>query len=123
MLYDFVWSLIAGIFAFPVLATLAHDAAHGSLSSQFWLNRIILIITFGKFEIAGNLWRCRHVRLHEVFPNTEGLVIDGQGSSIIRSAPHGEWRWWHRYVRRKKTSTHRGRIDAGLYSYKHSRLS
>ncbi len=93
----FLWAAFVGLAAFFVLATLCHDAAHGSLARQGWINRIALTFGFGFFGIAGHLWRWRHIRLHHVFPNVEGNDIDGEGSILIRLSPYGEQRWWHRY--------------------------
>lgn len=92
----FMWAAACGPFAFFVLATLCHDAAHGSLSRHPWVNRLVLTLGFGMFGVSGVLWRWRHIRLHHIFPNVEGTDIDGEGSLLIRLAPYGEWRIWHR---------------------------
>lgn len=92
----FLYAAICGLFAFFVLATLCHDAAHGSLSRHGWINRLVLTLGFGLFGVSGALWRWRHIRLHHMFPNVEGTDIDGEGSLLIRLAPYGEWRIWHR---------------------------
>ncbi|WP_299827027.1 fatty acid desaturase [uncultured Roseobacter sp.] len=92
----FLWCAACGLFAFFVLATLCHDAAHGSLSRHGFVNRLALTLGFGMFGVSGALWRWRHIRLHHVFPNVEGTDIDGEGSRLIRLAPYGDWHPWHR---------------------------
>ncbi|MCV3272358.1 fatty acid desaturase family protein [Roseobacter sinensis] len=92
----FLWCALAGLFAFFMLATLCHDAAHGSLSRHAGVNRTVLTLGFGLFGVSGALWRWRHIRLHHMFPNVEGTDIDGEGSLLIRVAPYGPWRVWHR---------------------------
>ena len=92
----FLWCATSGLMAFFILATLCHDAAHGSLSSNAWVNRVVLTVGFGLFGVSGALWRWRHIRLHHVFPNVEGTDIDGEGSILLRLAPYGPWRSWHR---------------------------
>lgn len=92
----FLWCASGGVFAFFMLATLCHDAAHGSLSRHAGVNRAVLTLGFGLFGVSGALWRWRHIRLHHMFPNVEGTDIDGEGSLLIRLAPYGPWRIWHR---------------------------
>ena len=90
------FAALAGLFGFMFLASFCHDAAHGALSRKPWANRLIVAFGFGLFGVSGALWRWRHVRLHHMFPNVAGTDIDGEGSSMIRLAPHDPWLPHHR---------------------------
>ena len=95
------WALLpvalAGMFGFLVVATVCHDAAHGSFSRHKWVNDFALHLGFALFGISGRLWRWRHLKLHHNFANVAGTDIDGEGSLLVRVEPNGPWRWWHRY--------------------------
>nr|WP_319383558.1 acyl-CoA desaturase [uncultured Roseibium sp.] len=88
---------ILGAGIYTLVATVCHDAAHGSFASSRWVNRVCLSAGFSLIGISGKLWAERHLRLHHMYPNIAGTDIDADGSSLLRLSPSKPWRAWHRF--------------------------
>ena len=91
------WIALAAFGAFLLLVQLGHDAAHGTVSANRAVNRIVLFLTFAIVGVDARLWRDRHIRLHHTLVNLPGTGIDADAVDILRLAPDKPWRWWFRF--------------------------
>ncbi|MEL7524897.1 MAG: fatty acid desaturase [Pseudomonadota bacterium] len=88
---------VLGAGIYTLIATVCHDAAHGSFAVGRWVNGICLFAGFSLIGVSGKLWAERHLRLHHMYPNVAGTDIDADGSSLLRLSPSRPWRAWHRF--------------------------
>lgn len=95
--YSLGWAALVGALLYNVMATVGHDASHGSFFRGATANRWALATAFALGGISGALWGRRHVRVHHVFPNVAGTDIDADSTALVRLSPHVPWRTWHRY--------------------------
>lgn len=86
-----------GALAYVVIAAFCHDASHGTLHRHDWVNDLAVYLGFAVMGIHGPLWRYRHLKKHDPFPNVEGSDVDADGSVLIRLSPHKPWLWFHRF--------------------------
>lgn len=88
---------VLGAGIYTLVATVCHDAAHGSFAASRWVNGICVFAGFSLIGVSGKLWAERHLRLHHMYPNIAGTDIDADGSSLLRLSPSKPWRPWHRF--------------------------
>jgi linoleoyl-CoA desaturase len=87
---------IMGIMLVIIFLNQIHDAVHGVLWKQRWLNN--LYIHF--FDLMGAnsyVWKIRHTRLHHNYPTIMGWDSDIEQSSLARVFPHGPFSRIHKY--------------------------
>ena len=94
---SYALAMAGGIFTYIAQATLAHDAAHHSLSRAKRVNRVVVTAAFAITGVSGALWARRHIKTHHMFPNVAGTDIDADSTSMVRLTPHHAWAPWHRY--------------------------
>ena len=88
---------VLGAGIYTLVATVCHDAAHGSFATSRRVNGICLFAGFSLIGVSGKLWAERHLRLHHMYPNVAGTDIDADGSSLLRLSPSRPWRAWHKF--------------------------
>lgn len=85
---------ISGVFlAFNV----SHDATHGTISNNKWMNKLIFYLSFNLQGTNAYLWSVRHKASHHVFPNVDGCDADIDDNPVIRLSPTKKHFWYHRY--------------------------
>jgi len=94
---SFALAAICGALGYVVIAAFCHDASHGSLHRNGWINELAVWFGFALMGIHGPLWRYRHIKKHHPFPNVAGTDVDADGSTLIRLSPHKPWRPLHRW--------------------------
>ncbi|MET1410824.1 fatty acid desaturase [Roseibium sp. HPY-6] len=90
-------AVVLGAGIYTLIATVCHDAAHGSFATSKWVNAVCLFAGFSLIGVSGKLWAERHLRLHHMYPNIAGTDIDADGSSLLRLSPSKPWRKWHKF--------------------------
>ena len=108
-----LWAKIAcSVFAglkIANLATLGHDAAHGSLTPSPALNRILGIVVFVPGLTNWALWICEHHRRHHPFTN--GELLDTY--TPLSKAEYDALPAWRRALKR----IHRNPLGLGFGLY------
>jgi linoleoyl-CoA desaturase len=91
------WSMVLmGPFAILIGINVAHDAAHNSISSKPWLNKLFLHC----FDLLGAnsyMWKRRHVFSHHAFPNILNNDADLKQNPLVRIFPNDEVLPAHKY--------------------------
>lgn len=88
--------ILMGPFAILIGINVAHDAAHGNISSKKWVNQTFLFC----FDLLGTnsyIWKKRHVFSHHVFPNILNKDADLKQNPMVRIFPNDEVKKIHRY--------------------------
>jgi linoleoyl-CoA desaturase len=75
---------------------IAHDALHGSYSSNARVNQI-LGWTFDLCGASSYMWKLGHNVVHHTYTNMPGIDGDVAGSSLLRQSPGAARRPCHRY--------------------------
>lgn len=93
--------LSMGLLLVFIFLNLIHDAVHGCLFRQKWLNH--LYVHFFDFMGANSyVWKLRHTRLHHNFANVMGWDSDIEQSPLARIFPHevpvNKHRYQHIYL-------------------------
>ena len=91
-----VCMILMGPFAILIGINVAHDAAHGNISSQKWINQTFLFC----FDLLGAnsyMWKKRHVLSHHAFPNVLNSDADLKQNPLVRIFPHDTIKKIHRY--------------------------
>lgn len=96
------WAMLAlaniyGLATLLLAINVGHDAAHDSLTSRRWLNRVVLTLTFVLVGADSYLWQLRHVKSHHTFPNVNGCDIDIDSNAFLRLSPNHPRRWYQRF--------------------------
>jgi linoleoyl-CoA desaturase len=89
--------VLVGASIYTVIAAFCHDAAHGSISKNKFVNSVFLYIGFALIGVNGHLWKYRHLQKHHPFPNVKGSDVDADSSAFIRLSPLNPWRPIYRY--------------------------
>ncbi|NEP58394.1 MAG: acyl-CoA desaturase [Symploca sp. SIO2G7] len=76
--------------------SVAHDANHGSYSSNPRINKI-LGLTHDFVGVSSFLWRFRHNFLHHTYTNLDGHDVEIDGDGLLRMSPNMEHKWYHRF--------------------------
>jgi len=90
------YGLLGALTIFLAL-NVAHDAAHGTFSSNKKLNNL-LVYTFDFLGANGYLWKIKHVHSHHPhvnIPNMDGDIK--QTSKLVRIFPDAEFLNFHKY--------------------------
>ncbi len=74
----------------------AHDTAHGTLSSNKKLNQIFLY-TFDLLGASGYLWKLKHVHSHHPHVNIPDMDGDIKQSNLVRIFPNAPYFNFHRF--------------------------
>ena len=86
------------------LTNFGHSASHFGISRRTWINRALLLLTFGgTFGTSATWWVNKHIVVHHTTPNVIGLDDDvallpwfALTEDEVRSG--GPWRrWYYRY--------------------------
>lgn len=85
-----------GCFSFLTALNVAHDAAHGAISSNPRLNAVCLF-TLNLIGVNSYIWKIKHLLAHHTFPNVQGTDSDIGESRIGRLVPSARWRWFCRF--------------------------
>lgn len=88
--------LLMGLFTAFVGFNIAHDAVHGSVSSNKWINRILGYA----FNIAGTnkyMWKIMHNVIHHTYTNIPGHDEDLEPVSLIRLSTDNKLKKIHRF--------------------------
>jgi len=88
---------ILGILTIFLALNVAHDAAHGTFTSNKKLNNL-LVYTFDFLGANGYLWKMKHVHSHHPhvnIPNMDGDIK--QTNNIVRIFPNSPFFNYHRY--------------------------
>lgn len=88
---------LVGLFSYVVIAAFCHDAAHGSLHKNNFINEFCLYLGFAIIGVNGQLWQYRHLNKHHPYPNVKGNDVDADSSLIIRLSPSNKWEKPHRF--------------------------
>ncbi|NET60978.1 MAG: acyl-CoA desaturase, partial [Symploca sp. SIO2E6] len=75
--------------------SVAHDANHGSYSTNPRINKI-LGLTHDFIGVSSYLWRFRHNFLHHTYTNLGGHDVEIDGNGLLRMFPKMEHKWFHR---------------------------
>jgi len=88
--------VLQGALTAAVGFNVAHDAIHGSYSSNPWVNRLL---SYSMNLIGGSsyVWSLSHNIVHHTWTNVHGVDDDLVVASFIRLSPHQKWRKVHRY--------------------------
>lgn len=82
------WSMaLMGPLAILIGINVAHDAAHNSISSKKWVNKLFLTC----FDLLGAnsyMWKRRHVFSHHAFPNILNNDADLKQNPLVRIFPN-----------------------------------
>jgi linoleoyl-CoA desaturase len=91
----FLCWLIMGVGVAGIGLGIMHEANHGSLTGQPWLNKLF---GYSLNLIGGNSlsWRIQHNVLHHSFTNVHGIDEDLEGGHIMRFTPKEPWKKHHR---------------------------
>lgn len=91
-----------GIFGLFIAFNISHDAAHGTLSRQPWLNKLTYYLTFNPLGTDAYLWGIRHNQSHHLFPNVDGVDVDIDSNFLVRLSPNRpllkHHHWQHLYA-------------------------
>jgi len=74
----------------------AHDAIHGSYSSNQKINKLIGY-TFNLIGANATVWRIQHNILHHTFTNIEHSDDDINAPFFLRFSPHAKKYWTHQF--------------------------
>ncbi len=88
--------VLMGPVAILIGINVAHDAAHGNISSRTWINKSFLTL----FDLLGTnsyMWQKRHVFSHHVYPNILNKDADLKQNPMIRIFPGDEVKPAHKY--------------------------
>jgi linoleoyl-CoA desaturase len=88
------WCLLLGFASFLVGVNIGHDAVHGSLFRNKWLNRVAGF-SFDLIGISSYMWRLKHNVVHHRFPNVAEVDYDIEAGPILRLSPAEKRRWFH----------------------------
>lgn len=75
---------------------IAHDGAHGAISTSSWINRLFQTL----FDLLGAnsyMWTQRHVFSHHLFPNVLNKDADLKQNPLVRIFPSDEIKKAHTY--------------------------
>ncbi|MAL17652.1 MAG: acyl-CoA desaturase [Balneola sp.] len=75
--------------------SVAHDALHGSYSSNNKVN-YVLGLTFDLMGANGYIWKITHNIIHHTYTNIHGHDEDLEVAAFIRLSPHSEYKAVHR---------------------------
>jgi linoleoyl-CoA desaturase len=92
----FALALLHGFAAALIGLNIAHDAIHGSLSSNPRINNLFGLL----FNIVGAndyLWRIKHNIIHHTYTNIPGHDDDINQTKLLRFDRTQEWRPMHRF--------------------------
>jgi linoleoyl-CoA desaturase len=90
----FLWIML-GLFTAFVGVNICHDAIHGAISRNSWINKALGFL----FDIAGAnayIWNITHNRIHHTYTNIQDFDPDISTTSLIRMSPHQRHRKIHR---------------------------
>lgn len=91
-----------GVGAILLAVNVGHEAAHGALSRDAWVNTLVNRLTFMLVGVDGRMWSKRHLGSHHVYPNILGCDADIDASYLLRLSPHHPHRvyqrWQHLYA-------------------------
>jgi linoleoyl-CoA desaturase len=92
--FFFCW-VVMGVGVAGIGLGIMHEANHGSLTGQPWLNKLF---GYSLNLIGGNSlsWRIQHNVLHHSFTNVHGIDEDLEGGHIMRFTPKEPWKKRHR---------------------------
>lgn len=98
----FFWAYIAFMLCSMFVAVnLLHDAAHGAVFRQAWMNRALNRLIALPLGIDTEYWAVRHVHFHHAYPNIENLDLDTAANPVLRQTPfqpyHKHFRFQHVY--------------------------
>ena len=78
-----------GIFLLFNFINLLHEAVHGTLFKNRWLNEAHIHF----FDLMGAnsyIWKMRHIKLHNRFPNVMNWDSDFEQSALVKVFPQAE---------------------------------
>ncbi len=95
------WPLLAlvavnGFFTAMIGLNIAHDAIHGAYSSSTKVNKAIGL-TFNLIGANDYMWDIMHNSVHHMFTNIPDHDADIDQPPIIRTNPHQDLWWIHRF--------------------------
>ncbi|MGI8952250.1 MAG: fatty acid desaturase family protein [Chitinophagaceae bacterium] len=90
-----MWALL-GLFTAFIGLNIAHDAVHGSLSSNKSVNKV-LGYTFNIVGANSYMWNIMHNIVHHTYTNIEGHDEGIELISLLRMSPHQKLKKVHRY--------------------------
>ncbi len=96
ILFSLVSWLLVGLFTAFVGFNISHDAVHGSLSKNKFVNKILGYT----FNLAGTnkyMWKIMHNVIHHTYTNIPGHDEDLEPVSLIRLSTENKLRKVHRY--------------------------
>jgi linoleoyl-CoA desaturase len=88
--------IFMGPLAILIGINIAHDAAHETISSKKWVNKLFLFL----FDLLGAnsyMWQKRHVYSHHTFPNILNQDADLKQNPLVRIFPNDTLRKAHRF--------------------------
>lgn len=90
-----MWALL-GLFTAFIGLNIAHDAVHGSLSSNKSVNKV-LGYSFNIVGANSYMWNITHNIVHHTYTNIEGHDEDIELIPLLRMSPHQKLKKVHRY--------------------------
>lgn len=91
------WSMILmGPLAILIGINVAHDAAHGTISSRLWVNKLF-VLCFDLLGANSYIWKKRHVHSHHSYPNVLNMDADLKQNPLIRVFPNDKVLKMHKY--------------------------
>ncbi|MDX1350447.1 MAG: fatty acid desaturase [Putridiphycobacter sp.] len=91
------WAMAAmGPLAILIGINVAHDAAHGNISTKNWVN-ILFLHCFDLLGANSYMWKNRHVYSHHTYPNILDNDADLKQNPLVRIFPSSEILPAHKY--------------------------
>jgi linoleoyl-CoA desaturase len=87
--------VVLGFFTAFIGLNISHDAVHGSLSENKWVNKA-LGYTFNLIGANSYIWNVTHNIVHHTYTNIEGHDEDIMQISLLRMSPHQKLRSVHK---------------------------
>lgn len=85
-----------GVLTIFVALNVAHDAAHGTFSSNKKINALLLY-TFDILGASGYIWQLKHVHSHHPHINIPDMDSDIKQTNLVRIFPDSPFIWFHRF--------------------------
>jgi len=94
--YYYLAMVILGFFGAFIGLNIGHEAIHGSLFKEKWLNKLLAL----NFYFVGAdvyVWNITHNVVHHTYTNVHGHDADLDQPFFLRISPHTPWHPVHRY--------------------------